>query len=83
MLINNRAVTVDALFIVRAQRQDNCSSVLASFNTKSNRQAKEINNTKRHVLDPHAVQPQEGKASCVVYIVFPIFLLALTLFETI
>lgn len=37
----------------------------------------------KHVLDPHAVQPQEGKASCVVYIVFPIFLLALTLFETI
>ena len=68
MFINDRAVTVDAFFIVRAQRQDNCSSVLASFNTKSNRQAEKINRTERHILDPHAVQPQEGRYFGLLYV---------------
>ena len=83
VLIENASHTIEVNAIARTQGKEYCRARLARLYAVSDRQAKEINSTEKHILNPHAVQPQEGKASCVVYIVFPIFLLALTLFETI
>ena len=67
--LDNRTVTIDALLIARAQRQDNCGSVLAHFNAESDGQAKKIHRTERHILNPHAVQMQEGRYLGLLYVI--------------
>ena len=75
VLVENASHTIEVNAIARTQGKEYCRARLARLYAVSDRHAEKINRAERHILDPHAVQPQEGKARCVVYIVFPIFLL--------